>query len=88
VDAAISAAVARLDRNDALTRFLEHGAPATPVLTAEEATGHPQIRARDFHVESDAGLVAGLPVRLAGASPPMATHVPEADEHPDGFIPR
>ena len=55
----------RLDRDDAVARLQAEGAPATPVLQPEEATAHPQIAARGFHVESDAGLVAGLPARLA-----------------------
>lgn len=88
VDAAVTAAVLRLDSDDAMARLFECGAPATPVLTPEQATEHPQIRARDFHVESDAGLVAGLPVRLASDGRVLATHVPGPGEHPDGFAPR
>jgi crotonobetainyl-CoA:carnitine CoA-transferase CaiB-like acyl-CoA transferase len=88
VNAAVAAAVLRLDRDDALARLLEHGAPVTPVLAPEETTAHPQIRERDFHVDSDAGLVAGLPARLSGDGRVLATHVPVPDEHPEGFAPR
>lgn len=88
VNEAVGQAVARLDRDEAIARFLERGAPATPVLTPEETTLHPQIRSRDFHVASDAGLVAGLPVKLASDGPDRATHVPMPDEHPEGFAAR
>ena len=85
VDAAVAGAVSRLDRDEVLARLVEQGAPATPVLTPEQATDHPQLRARGFHVASDAGLVAGLPARLASGGRVLATHVPEVDEHPGGF---
>jgi crotonobetainyl-CoA:carnitine CoA-transferase CaiB-like acyl-CoA transferase len=92
VNAAIADAIAKLDRDDALGRLLAHGAPATPVLEPEDATRHPQIQARSFHVETDAGIVAALPARLASDGATMgdarATHVPAPDEHPDGFAPR
>ena len=55
---------ARLDLDDALSRLEAQGAPASPVLPPEQATDHPQIRARGFHVETDAGKVAALPARL------------------------
>jgi crotonobetainyl-CoA:carnitine CoA-transferase CaiB-like acyl-CoA transferase len=85
VDDAVAAAIGALDRDDALSRLTSAGAPATPVLEPDEATAHPQIRARDFHVESDAGLVAGLPARLAGEGVVRRVHVPGVGEHPDGF---
>jgi crotonobetainyl-CoA:carnitine CoA-transferase CaiB-like acyl-CoA transferase len=88
VNAAVAQAVRELDCDDALARLLERGAPATPVLEPEEATRHPQIQGRDFHVESDAGLVAGLPARLASDGRVLATHVPAPDEHPEGFAAR
>ena len=81
----------RLDRDDAVARLQAEGAPVTPVLSPEEATAHPQLTGRAFHVESDAGLVAGLPVRFGGAAASgtsgadLPTHVPAPDEHPDGF---
>jgi crotonobetainyl-CoA:carnitine CoA-transferase CaiB-like acyl-CoA transferase len=88
VDAAVTAAVARYDRDDVLARLYASGAPATPVLAPEEATAHPQIRARGFHVETEAGLVAGLPAQLASAGRVPGTHVPDAGEHPEGFTSR
>jgi crotonobetainyl-CoA:carnitine CoA-transferase CaiB-like acyl-CoA transferase len=90
VDAVIAAALGRLDRDDAMGRLLECGAPATPVLTPEETTEHPQIRARGFHVPTEVGVVAGLPARLAsaGAEPVRGAPVPEAGEHPEGFTAR
>ncbi len=45
MNAAIAAALGRLDHDVALARLAEHGAPATPVLAPEETTAHPQIRA-------------------------------------------
>ncbi len=88
VNEAIATALGRLDRADALDRLERAGAPATPVLGPEEATRHPQIRARDFHVETEAGIVASLPVRLAGESRAVPTHIPSPNEQPDGFSPR
>jgi crotonobetainyl-CoA:carnitine CoA-transferase CaiB-like acyl-CoA transferase len=92
VDEAIAAAIARLDQNDAVARLEREGAPVTPVLSPEEATAHPQLAGRGFHVESDAGVVAGLPVRFGARRDPTGedrpTHVPAPDEHPDGFTPR
>jgi crotonobetainyl-CoA:carnitine CoA-transferase CaiB-like acyl-CoA transferase len=88
VDAAVAGAVALRDRDEVLARLVEQGAPATPVLTPEQATEHPQLRARGFHVASDAGSVAGLPAQLASGGRVLATHVPAVDEHPGGFAPR
>ena len=96
VDAAIAAAIARLDLDDAVARLQAEGAPVTPVLSPEEATVHPQLAARGFHVDSDAGVVAGLPVRFGGrgatarstTAAGLPTHVPAPDEHPTGFTPR
>jgi crotonobetainyl-CoA:carnitine CoA-transferase CaiB-like acyl-CoA transferase len=91
VDGAIAAAVAQLTGDDAVARLVAAGAPVTPVLSPEEATAHPQLAGRRFHVESDAGLVAGLPAKLgtdARGGNDLPTHVPTADEHPDGFTPR
>jgi crotonobetainyl-CoA:carnitine CoA-transferase CaiB-like acyl-CoA transferase len=80
--------VSRRDRDELLARLIACGAPATPVLAPEETTAHAQIRGRGFHVRSDAGLVAGLPARLASGGRMEATHVPDVGEHPDGFTPR
>jgi crotonobetainyl-CoA:carnitine CoA-transferase CaiB-like acyl-CoA transferase len=88
INAAVAAAVLRFDRDDAVARLQTAGAPATPVLSAEETTAHPQIRSRGFHVESDVGPVAGLPVRLSGGGVEAPTHVAAPGEHPDGFAPR
>ena len=43
VDGAIAAAIARLDRDDAVARLQAEGAPVTPVLSPEEATAHPHL---------------------------------------------
>jgi crotonobetainyl-CoA:carnitine CoA-transferase CaiB-like acyl-CoA transferase len=88
VDGAVAGAIARLDHDDALARLQAEGAPVTPVLSPEEATAHPQLAGRGFHVESDAGLVAGLPARFGTAGNDLPTHVPTPDEHPDGFTRR
>lgn len=80
--------IGALDAETALARLLEHGAPATPVLSPEEATVHPQLRARGFHVETDQGLVARLPGRLAGGGVVGPSAIPALDGHPEGFSPR
>jgi crotonobetainyl-CoA:carnitine CoA-transferase CaiB-like acyl-CoA transferase len=87
IDVALTAAIGALDRDVALDRLYAARAPATPVLRPEETTADPQIRSRDFHVESDTGLVAGLPARLASGGRSLATRVPGIDEHPEGFTP-
>src|SRR3954468_22623476 len=63
----IATVIAGLDLDDALTRLEARDAPVSPVLTPEETTAHPQLRARGIHVETDAGVVVGLPARLGDA---------------------
>jgi crotonobetainyl-CoA:carnitine CoA-transferase CaiB-like acyl-CoA transferase len=85
INATIAEEIAGLDRATALTRLEAAGAPVSPVLTAEEATRDPQFRGRGFHVQTDAGLVAALPARLAGDGLVVSGAVPAPDEHPEGF---
>jgi crotonobetainyl-CoA:carnitine CoA-transferase CaiB-like acyl-CoA transferase len=85
----IAGAVASLDLDDALTRLEARGAPVSPVLTPEEATVHPQLRARDIHVTTAAGVVVGLPARLlTDGSRTVTGDLPAVDAHPEGFTPR
>lgn len=88
VNARIAAEIERLDREEALARFEAHGAPASPVLRPEEAADHAQLRARGFHVETDAGLVAALPGRLRSDGRAVSGRLPAPDEHAEGFTPR
>jgi crotonobetainyl-CoA:carnitine CoA-transferase CaiB-like acyl-CoA transferase len=88
VNERIAAQIAALDAETALTRLGDAGAPVTPVLTPEEATAHPQLRERDFHVQTGQALVARLPGRLASGGIVAPADVPAVDEHPQGFIPR
>jgi crotonobetainyl-CoA:carnitine CoA-transferase CaiB-like acyl-CoA transferase len=88
VNARIAEQVAQLDTGTALARLQEHGAPATPVLSPEEATAHPQLRGRAFHVDTSAGAVARLPGRLSGGGIVAPSVVPAIGEHPEGFSPR
>jgi crotonobetainyl-CoA:carnitine CoA-transferase CaiB-like acyl-CoA transferase len=81
----IAAAIAARDHDDALDGLLATGAPVAPVLTPEEATVHPQLRARGVHVSTAAGTVVGLPARLASDDADRPTAIPEVDEHPEGF---
>ncbi|MGZ8762434.1 MAG: CaiB/BaiF CoA transferase family protein [Acidimicrobiia bacterium] len=85
VNAAVAGAIGSLDRTDALSRFDRAGAPASPVLNPEEAAEHPQFRARDFHVQTRAGLVAALPARLGLGGRVVSGVLPEIGEHPGGF---
>jgi crotonobetainyl-CoA:carnitine CoA-transferase CaiB-like acyl-CoA transferase len=80
----IAMAIARLEHASALALLSSHDVPVSPVLTPEDAAGHPQFLARELHVETSTGRVAALPARLAsgGARP---TRVPAVGEHPDGF---
>ena len=81
----IATAVGDLDLDDALARLDARGAPVSPVLTPEEATAHPQLQARDIHVTTTAGVVVGLPARLAAAGRDVSADLPVLDAHPGGF---
>ena len=84
----IAATVAGLDLDDALARLEARGAPVSPVLTPEEATAHPQLRARGIHVTTNAGVVVGLPARLGASAPEVPAELPAVNEHPEGFAAR
>jgi crotonobetainyl-CoA:carnitine CoA-transferase CaiB-like acyl-CoA transferase len=85
----IAAVLAGLDLDDALGRLEARGAPVSPVLTPEEATAHPQLRARDIHVTTPAGVVVGLPARLGDdVGRVLAGDLPAVNAHPEGFTPR
>jgi crotonobetainyl-CoA:carnitine CoA-transferase CaiB-like acyl-CoA transferase len=84
----IAAAVAALDLDDALARLDARGAPVSPVLTPEEATVHPQLRARGIHVATDAATVVGLPARLGPGHTTVSGALPAVGEHPEGFTAR
>jgi crotonobetainyl-CoA:carnitine CoA-transferase CaiB-like acyl-CoA transferase len=88
INASIAAKIARLDGAVALERLESAGAPVTPVLTPEGATEHPQLRARDFHVETTAGLVARLPARLRDDTFVPSAEVAALDADRSGFLPR
>jgi crotonobetainyl-CoA:carnitine CoA-transferase CaiB-like acyl-CoA transferase len=85
VNTRIATVVGGFDRADALARFEAEGAPASAVLQPEEAVEHPQFRARGFHVETDAGLVPGLPARLDHGGRVASSDLPSIDQHPEGF---
>jgi crotonobetainyl-CoA:carnitine CoA-transferase CaiB-like acyl-CoA transferase len=88
VNGRIAAAVELLPADAAIERLTATGAPVTAVLSPEEATAHPQLRARAFHVETAQGLVARLPAVLAGDGLTPAADLPALDAHRDGFTPR
>jgi crotonobetainyl-CoA:carnitine CoA-transferase CaiB-like acyl-CoA transferase len=65
-NAAVAAAIARLDRDRAVARLQALGAPVAPVLTPEEAAAHEQFRDRAvFADDGDGALRAGFPARLS-----------------------
>jgi crotonobetainyl-CoA:carnitine CoA-transferase CaiB-like acyl-CoA transferase len=84
----ITAVVATLDHDDALTRLSAAGAPVTPVLTPEEAVAHEQLRTRDLHVETAAGLAAALPAKLSRGGRVAHADIPAVGAHPEGFSAR
>ena len=85
----IATVVAGLDLDDALDRLEVRGAPVSPVLTPEEATAHPQLRARGIHVTTSAGVVVGLPAQLGDPTArTVAADLPAVGAHADGFSPR
>ena len=77
--------IAQLDRNDALGRLVDHGAPVSPVLSAAETSHDPHFRARALHVETIAGPVAALPALLASGGRVVPTALPAIDQHPEGW---
>ncbi len=85
LNATIARKLARMDRDTALTRLREHGAPATPVLTSEEAAEHPQRSARKVQVMTRLGPVIALPAHLGRSAPLIPADIPEVNQHPEGF---
>lgn len=88
VNATIAARLATMTSDDALAMLLARGAPATPVLSPEEATVDEQLRSRGFHVDTDDGLVAALPGRLGRGPLDRPARVAALDADRDGFTPR
>jgi crotonobetainyl-CoA:carnitine CoA-transferase CaiB-like acyl-CoA transferase len=88
VNERIAEQIATLGEATALARLMGAGAPVTPVLSPEEATVHPQLRARELHVQTEQALVARLPGRLLGGGLVPAADVPAPGAHPEGFSAR
>ena len=63
-NAAVAAAVARLDRDAAIARLADAGAPVAPVLTPSEAGRNPQFRTREVFVDDDGDTRTAFPGRL------------------------
>ena len=63
-NAAVAAAVARLDRDAAIARLAAAGAPVAPVLTPSETGSNPQFRAREVFVDDDGDTRTAFPGRL------------------------
>lgn len=74
LNAAIAAAVAPMDRDDALALMARHDVPASPVLTVDETTASAHFAARELIVETACGPAVPFPVRLDG----MARDLPPA----------
>ena len=87
-NATIGNAIAELDLETALSAFEARGAPASQVLAPEEAARHPQLVSRGLQVDTSAGLVVGLPARLASDGRVASGTIPGVDEHPEGFTAR
>ncbi len=75
-NAAVAAAVGRLDRDTAIERLTGAGAPVAPVLAATESGRHPQFRTRQVFLDDDGdtrtafpGRLTVHPVRLPGPAP-------------------
>ena len=85
VNARVATAVHARDLDDVIERLLAHGAPASPVLTPEEATSHEQLTARGVYVETEHGLVPDLPALILRNPRQSATNVPGIGDHPEGF---
>ena len=84
VNAAIGRAISVLECADALARFDAQGAPASVVLSPEEAAEHPQLAGRGIHVPTAAGTVVGLPARVDSDGRTVSSRLPAVGEH-DGF---
>ena len=75
-NAAVAAAVARLDRDAAIARLADAGAPVAPVLTPSEAGRNPQFRTREVFVDDDGDTRTAFPGRLTRAPGPAARSGP------------
>jgi len=85
VNAAVAAAVAELDADDAFARLRSGGAPVSLVLTPEEMVQHPQIQARGIVADASGTEVIALPATLAQNPARRSGPLPEVGEHLDGF---
>ncbi len=85
VNERVAAAVAALDVADGMQRFRAHGAPASLVLTAEEASAHEQLVARRAFLSTPSGSVPDLPALLTRHPRRSVTKLPAVDEHRGGF---
>jgi crotonobetainyl-CoA:carnitine CoA-transferase CaiB-like acyl-CoA transferase len=63
-NAAVATAVARLERDTAIARLVDAGAPVAPVLTPSESGRHAQFRAREVFVDDGGATRTAFPGRL------------------------
>jgi crotonobetainyl-CoA:carnitine CoA-transferase CaiB-like acyl-CoA transferase len=88
INGRVAAAIAAGDAADVLARLREQGAPASPVLRAEETREHEQFIARELFLDTVAGPVPGLPALLARHPRGTETAVASLNAHPEGFTNR
>jgi crotonobetainyl-CoA:carnitine CoA-transferase CaiB-like acyl-CoA transferase len=78
-NAAVAAAVGRLDRDAAIARLVDAGAPVAPVLTPAEAGSNPQFRTREVFVDDDGDTRTAFPGRLTVHPARLPGPAPEPD---------
>jgi crotonobetainyl-CoA:carnitine CoA-transferase CaiB-like acyl-CoA transferase len=84
--AAVTAACAGLDRDDALDRLTRAGAPVAPVLEPAEMAADAQFRDREVVFDADDGTARlGFPAQLRVHPPRPPGAVPEVDADPGGW---
>ena len=67
--------------------FAREDIPAEPVLSAAQAQGHPQVRARGILAEGGDMLPRiGFPALVDGVRPRAGLHVPDLGEHTDAWL--
>ncbi len=87
IDERLARVIGSLSLDEGLRRLTRAGAPASPLLTPEQAAAHPQFRARHALTRAGSHDVAALPAILTAHPRREAAPVPEIGEH-DGFPPR
>lgn len=78
INARIGAALAQLDRGEAMQRLVAADVPVSEVLLPFEAAVHPPFVERGLHTATEQGPLCRFPVRMNGMTEPAAAATPLA----------